>query len=110
MRLVFFAILVLATGAALFFGLTAPFVAPKHKIHDTSAGEVAVDQMAGPFAHPWAVTFLPEGITLVTERGGRLWRLGPDGARTEVTGVPAVKAAGQGGLLDVVALYRVTPN
>jgi glucose/arabinose dehydrogenase len=59
--------------------------------------------MAGPFAHPWAVAFLPGGDMLVTERGGRLWRLGPDGARAEVTGVPAVKAAGQGGLLDVVA-------
>ncbi len=34
MRLVFFAILVPAIGAAQFFSLTAPFVAPKHRIHD----------------------------------------------------------------------------
>jgi glucose/arabinose dehydrogenase len=66
-------------------------------------GEVAVERVAGPFAHPWAITFLPGGDMLVTERGGRLWRLDPEGARAEVAGVPAVKAAGQGGLLDVVA-------
>ncbi|MHA1528303.1 MAG: PQQ-dependent sugar dehydrogenase [Alphaproteobacteria bacterium] len=103
MRFVLFILLALGTGTALYFGLTAPLVAPKHRIHDTSAGQVAVARVAGPFAHPWAVAFLPEGDMLVTERGGRLWRLGPDGARAEVAGAPAVKAAGQGGLLDVVA-------
>ena len=103
MKFAFFALLFLATGTAFFFGLTAPLVAPTHKTYDTSAGEVAVEQVAGPFAHAWAVTFLPDGAMLVTERGGRLWRLGPDGVRAEVAGVPAVKAEGQGGLLDVVA-------
>jgi len=103
MRFVLFILLALGTGAALYFGLTAPLVAPTHKTHDTSAGEVAVVRVAGPFAHPWAVAFLAQGAMLVTERGGRLWRLGPDGERAEVTGVPAVKAEGQGGLLDVVA-------
>ena len=103
MRFVVFILIALGTGTALYFGLTAPLVAPQHKTFDTSAGAVAVAQVAGPFDHPWAVAFLPGGDMLVTERGGRLWRLGPDGARAEVTGVPAVKAAGQGGLLDVVA-------
>jgi len=103
MRFVLFILLALGTGTALYFGLTAPLVAPQHRTFDTSAGQVAVARVAGPFAHPWAVAFLPQGDMLVTERGGRLWRLGPDGARAEVTGVPAVKAAGQGGLLDVVA-------
>lgn len=103
MRLVLFILLALGTGTALYFGLTAPLVAPQHRTFDTSAGAVAVAQVAGPFDHPWAVAFLPGGVMLVTERGGRLWRLGPDGARAEVTGVPAVKAAGQGGLMDVVA-------
>ncbi len=62
-----------------------------------------VERVAGPFSHPWAVTFLPGGAMLVTERGGRLWRLGPEGASSEIAGVPEVRAAGQGGLLDVVA-------
>jgi len=103
MRYVLLILLALATGTALYFGLTAPLVAPKHRTFDTSVGQVAVARVAGPFAHPWAVAFLTQGDMLVTERGGRLWRLGPGGERTEVTGVPAVKAAGQGGLLDVVA-------
>jgi glucose/arabinose dehydrogenase len=103
MRFVLFFLLTLATGTVLYFGLTAPVVAPKHRIFDTSAGQVAVAQVAGPFSHPWGVTFLPGGAMLVTERAGRLWRLGPDGARGEVTGLPEVKAKGQGGLMDVVA-------
>ncbi len=108
MRFVLFILLALGTGAALYFGLTAPLAAPKHKIFDTSAGQVAVVQVAGPFAHPRAVAFVAEGAMLVTERGGRLWRLGPDGARAQVTGAPAVKVAGQGGLLDVVAARDFT--
>ena len=103
MRFVFFALMFVATGTALYFGLTAPLIAPKHKIYQTSAGQVAVEQMAGPFSHPWAVAFLPDGVMLVTERVGRLWRVDTDGARTEVAGVPVVRAEGQGGLLDVVA-------
>jgi len=103
MRFVLFVLIAVGTGTALYFGLTAPLIAPQHRSFDTSAGAVAVAQVAGPFDHPWAVAFLPGGVMLVTERGGRLWRLGPEGARAEVTGAPAVKAAGQGGLLDVVA-------
>ena len=40
---------------------------------------------------------------LVTERGGKLWRVTADGVRAEVAGAPNVVAVGQGGLLDVVA-------
>ena len=65
MRFVFFALLVLATGTAMYFGLTAPLIAPKHKIHETSAGDVSVEQVAGPFSHPWAMAFLPDGVMLV---------------------------------------------
>lgn len=101
MRFVLFALLVIATGTALYFGLTAPLIAPNHKVYDTSAGQVAVRRVAGPFSHPWAVAFLPDGVMLVSERAGRLWRVEPDGTQTEVAGVPKVKSEGQGGLLDV---------
>jgi len=70
---------------------------------ETSAGPVAVERVAGPFEHPWAVAFLPGGAKLVTERGGTLWHLGPVGARQSVAGLPEIAAVGQGGLLDVVA-------
>jgi len=52
--------------------------------------------------NPWSMAFLPNGDMLVTERGGTLriirdGRLLPD----SVPGVPAVRAAGQGGLQEV---------
>jgi aldose sugar dehydrogenase len=50
----------------------------------------------------WALALLPNGKMLVTERGGKLLLLGPNGTRAEVAGLPAVEARGQGGLLDVV--------
>jgi glucose/arabinose dehydrogenase len=53
--------------------------------------------------HPWGLDFLPDGRLLVTEKPGRLRVVGTDGKLSEpVTGLPAVDARGQGGLLDVV--------
>ncbi len=54
------------------------------------------------FDEPWAMTFLPDGNLLVTERGGRmLLRDMASGAVTQVAGTPQVLAAGQGGLGDI---------
>jgi glucose/arabinose dehydrogenase len=52
--------------------------------------------------HPWGLAFLPGGDLLVTERPGRL-RIVRGGVLdpTPISGVPAVRARGQGGLLDV---------
>lgn len=56
------------------------------------------------FERPWAMTFLPGGTALITDRGGTLWRVEPTtGAKTEVTGVPQVVVDGQGGLGDIMA-------
>ena len=62
--------------------------------------------------HPWGLAFLPDGRMLVTERPGRLRIVGADGrlAAAAVTGVPAVVAAGQGGLLDVAVHPRFAEN
>ena len=61
------------------------------------------------FASPWAMAFLPgsgvpvTNMALLTEREGRLWLVDvASGKRTAVSGAPAVKAAGQGGLGDVM--------
>jgi glucose/arabinose dehydrogenase len=55
------------------------------------------------FREPWAMEFLPDGRLLVTEKRGALQLLAVDtGQKGEVTGVPAVVNAGQGGLGDVV--------
>ncbi len=54
-------------------------------------------------ANPWGLAFLPDGRMLVTERPGRLRVVSADGKTMSepVTGLPAVDARGQGGLLDV---------
>ncbi len=58
------------------------------------------------FASPWAMTFLPDGRLLVTEKGGTLQLVTQAGAKSAVTGIPAVVNAGQGGLQDVA----IDPN
>ena len=57
---------------------------------------------AAVFNEPWAMAFLPDGRALITEKSGKLklWREGQ--AVTDVSGVPTVSYAGQGGLGDVV--------
>lgn len=55
------------------------------------------------FNQPWAMTFLPDGRLLVTEKSGRLRLVNvANGQVGEVIGVPAVAYGGQGGLGDVV--------
>lgn len=58
--------------------------------------------VASGLEKPWGLAFLPGGRMLVTERPGRLRVVGADGTLSApVTGMPAVDARGQGGLLDV---------
>src|SRR5690606_10480969 len=61
-----------------------------------------VEQIAR-FDEPWAMTFLPDGRLLVTEKLGtlRLYDVARDTAG-EIGGIPAVVHGGQGGLGDVV--------
>ena len=60
-------------------------------------------QVVADFESPWAMTFLPDGLMLVTEKAGTLYLLSTDGQqRRQVAGIPTVASEGQGGLLDVV--------
>lgn len=58
-------------------------------------------RIVASFNAPWAMTFLPDGRLLVTERGGNLFLVSTAGSRAQVTGVPAVVASGQLGLHDI---------
>jgi glucose/arabinose dehydrogenase len=54
------------------------------------------------FEEPWAMTFLPDGMLLVTTKPGILFLVAEDGTKTEVEGMWDVAYGGQGGLGDVV--------
>jgi aldose sugar dehydrogenase len=53
------------------------------------------------FDEPWAMTFLPDGALLITEKSGRLV-LYANEHKQAIAGVPRVADGGQGGLGDVV--------
>ncbi|WP_172146530.1 MULTISPECIES: PQQ-dependent sugar dehydrogenase [Pseudomonas] len=66
-------------------------------------GTLQVSQVVAGLEHPWSMAFLPDrqGL-LVTERPGRLRLVTLQGVLSEpISGVPAVYARSQGGLLDV---------
>lgn len=55
------------------------------------------------FNEPWAMTFLPNGGILVTEKSGTLLLVSADDhSKTPVDGVPTVAYGGQGGFGDVI--------
>ena len=93
---------------------------PQSDFSVTSTAGSSLDVVAlGEFDQPWAMTFLPDGQLLVSEKGGQLWMVTSDNAsqdpssglatvaadqisRVAITGLPAVQARGQGGLGDVL--------
>ncbi|MFV0334005.1 MAG: PQQ-dependent sugar dehydrogenase [Tropicimonas sp.] len=69
----------------------------------SSAGPLDVTLIADGLRTPWALAFLPDGGFLISERAGTLLRFAADGgSRTKIAGLPEVRSAGQGGLLDVL--------
>lgn len=63
------------------------------------------------FDEPWAMTFLPDGRLLVTEKKGALRLFDPASRQTgSITGVPDVAYGGQGGFGDVVLHPQFAAN
>ena len=84
-----------AIGQAEATAVRSPTPAPADAVIQTEV-------IARGLEHPWGFAFLPDGRFLVTERPGRLRIVNADGSLSPpLTGVPAVAARGQGGLLDV---------
>ena len=81
--------------------LAAPVACGAFPIEGTRGTELAAAQVA-TFDEPWAMTFLPDGTLLVTEKKGVLWHVAQDGSKSEVQGLWDVAYGGQGGLGDVV--------
>ncbi|HHT35393.1 MAG TPA: PQQ-dependent sugar dehydrogenase [Bacteroidales bacterium] len=69
-------------------------------VKTTTPYEVTV--IAEGLAKPWAVTALPDGRLLITQKAGSLRIATSDGTLSNaITGFPEVDDRGQGGLLDV---------
>ena len=68
-----------------------------------SATTVFTITPVGSFDNPWAMTFLPDGRALVSEKPGRLRAVATNGTvSAPLPGLPAVQYGGQNGLLDVI--------
>lgn len=97
--------------AALLLILTACGGSPSATAQGGQAGgQPFTATLVTKFDTPWAMSFLPgsgvpmTNMVLVSERDGRLWLLdAASGNKQAVSGVPAVKVVGQGGLGDIVA-------
>lgn len=75
---------------------------PTHAQISSQQAQFTVVEVAGGLEHPWAMTFLPEGQILVTERPGRLRLITDEGLVPEpIAGLPDLSPVGQGGLLDI---------
>lgn len=86
-------------------GLLAAFLVSTTQAQTTTRTEyqtIGFEPVATELAHPWSLAFLPDGSMLVTERGGRLNHITPEGEITEIPNTPEVSAVNQGGLLEVL--------
>ncbi|RYE76291.1 MAG: PQQ-dependent sugar dehydrogenase [Oxalobacteraceae bacterium] len=113
-------LLTLACAATLATALTSACTA-QEKPEATAVAPAAADALPfqstpmGQFNEPWAMTFLPDGHLLVSEKKGalKLVKLGDtaDGNQIgDVTGVPKVGYGGQGGFGDVVLHPQFASN
>jgi glucose/arabinose dehydrogenase len=63
---------------------------------------ISVTIVTSGLTAPWGITCLPDGRLLVTEKGGQLRIVTTSGTISQpLTGIPAVSASGQGGLLGI---------
>ncbi len=70
-----------------------------------------VDKLAERIGKPWAVTPLPDGRLLLTDKSGYMDIRDASGALVKnITGFPAVDDRGQGGMLDVALDPGFTKN
>jgi len=106
--------LVAAILVMVISGCVSPVVSEAPSVAAAREGDAAMEGLAEPSGlemvtlvddldEPWGMDFLPNGGLLVTEKSGHLKLIAPDTfAVTEIQGVPASVAVGQGGLMDVL--------
>lgn len=69
-----------------------------------------VDTIVTGLEVPWGLEFLPNGDLLISERGGKLLRYTSKNELAIISGLPPIKAGGQGGLLDLELHPNYTEN
>lgn len=99
------------TLTLLMAGLMASLVACNNSSNSTAAEAAPVvdsktsfsSRKVTQFNEPWAMTFLPDGRLLVTEKKGQLKLYDTKTGKTgSIAGIPQVAYGGQGGLGDIV--------
>lgn len=92
-------------------GRNSPPLPQLPQTFETALHKIRVSVVATGLANPWSLAFLPNGDMLVTERPGRL-RIIKNGVldARPISGVPAVRAAVLGGLLDVALHPKFAEN
>ncbi|GGO72611.1 PQQ-dependent sugar dehydrogenase [Bowmanella pacifica] len=69
---------------------------------DSEKYPIQIEKVTDGLSHPWGMAVMPDGGLLVTERSGNLRIISTSGQVSDpIKGLPAVRAYGQGGLLDV---------
>lgn len=86
-----------------------PLVAVLSSAPEASPAPFEITELAS-FNEPWAMSFLPDGRLLVTEKQGELKLHTLGGASVGIKGVPMVAYGGQGGFGDVVLHPEYSSN
>ncbi|MFB9052777.1 PQQ-dependent sugar dehydrogenase [Formosa undariae] len=66
----------------------------------SSLNDYAFETIVSDLNNPWGFVFLPDSSMLITEKSGELIHF-KDGKNINISGLPAIKQLGQGGLLDI---------
>ena len=72
--------------------------------------KLKIDTVASGLDAPWGLTQLPDGDFLITDRSGILYKVDKKQNKIAISGMPAVMAVGQGGLLDIEIHPKYTEN
>jgi aldose sugar dehydrogenase len=101
--LLLFAIVTTAQAAQPPGGLPVPPLGAGPWVIETAEQpSIRLSVVTKGLSHPWAIAFLPDNTLLITERAGRL-RFVRNGVLDPepISGLPAIRTDGNGGLMDV---------
>ena len=89
----------LASGALL---LATPAFSQTQTVTGSDGTTIQLETLER-FSTPWAMAFLPDGRSIVTEKEGPVWLVGMDGRKVaEISNTPDVTPRGQGGMGDFI--------